>query len=89
MTTLESRAIAGNIYPGKILADVKPSYVTNSIFGEPRVQHAVETPKHAPRDLSDSRHEELISAIKGISVSQDVRQTKMTEALPGNRDWRT
>lgn len=40
-----------------------------------------------PRDLGEIRHGELLSAIKGISVNQNVQQ-KVTHAIAQNRDWR-
>ena len=43
----------------------------------------------APRDLGEERHHELLSALKGMRVTQTATQSSnVTEALQQNRDWR-
>lgn len=51
-------------------------------------QKAVQQPER-PRDLGEERHHQLLSALKGLKVSQSVTQNaNVEEALKQNRDWR-
>ena len=48
----------------------------------------VEQEPKPPMDMGEKRHLDLLSAIKGINISEDVQQSIFSEALPSNRDWR-
>ena len=64
-------------------------YVTHTPYGPPIKPTDIKPQESAkPLTLGDERHNELISAIKNISVTQKVKQDVITEGLPRNRDWR-
>ena len=90
MSNLMPVAMEGNVVPG-----VKDPY---TVFGystdRPHGAQVKETapapsPEQKPKDLGNERHMQLLDAIKGLTVKQDVRQeANINEALPENRDWR-
>ena len=84
------RPVEGSILDLPIDPRVRLSWVTNTRYGPPIKRRAAQQREdEKPRDLGEERHHELISAIKGLKVKQNVSQTaNVTEALLQNRDWR-
>lgn len=79
--------VKGSVLDLPIDPMVQLLYVTHRPGGGPAKPKRVETvAPEAPKDLGEERHHQLISAIKGITVKQDVKQ--ITESLAQNRDWR-
>ena len=84
----------GKAIPGSVLdLPVDPrlvvEYITHRAYGGPIEPTQIKTQDSAkPLTLGDERHNELISAIKNISVTQKVKQDVIQESLPKNRDWR-
>ena len=88
MTNYMPRALTGQLVPGVVSNMFQFSYVTERPYGLP-MKKAVYTPAapQKPKNLGDSKHQELMGALKNLtSVTQ--KATQMTDALPGNRDWR-
>ena len=56
--------------------------------GPPIKKKVVQQEEHKPVDLGEERHHQLLSAIKGLKVDQNVKQSKVTESLEQFRDWR-
>ena len=78
--------VLGKPVPGVL----DPTLVRGKLVNE-RGQFVKEPPPQLekqppPLTLGDERHSELLGAIKGLKVSQNVDQT--TDALPSRRDWR-
>ena len=87
MTSVRPQVVTGWIVPGVIEPQFQFSHLTDKPYGR-ALEKEIFTPAPPvqPKSLGDERHGELLSAIKGLSVKQNVAQT--TEALPQNRDWR-
>ena len=81
--------VPGSVLDLPIDPRVQLLYVTNRVGGGPsKIKPITEPIPEKPKDLGDERHHQLLSAIKGLSVKQDVKQDVVTEALAQNRDWR-
>ena len=65
-------------------------WVTNIPRGGPiKKKRKKEEPIERPMDLGEERHHELVSAIKGLKVSQSATQVANVEqALEQRREWR-
>ena len=90
MTTLRPQVVTGWIVPGVIEPQFQFSRVTNEHYGR-AIQKEIfsHAPPVQPKTLGDTRHSELVSAIKGLTVKQGVEQNvAQAEAIPGIRDWR-
>ena len=89
MSNLRSTVITGSILDRPVDPRITLDFVTNThsnsrpIKKKPKPVEKIEQ----PRELGEKRHLELLDAIKGISVNQNVSQ-KVTEAISQNRDWR-
>ena len=78
----------GSVFPGIIDPRIASAGLVN-IKGEPIKWAPHSEPEvKPPMDLGEKRHLDLLSAIKGINIKQDVQQSAFAEALPSNRDWR-
>ena len=89
MTTLFGKPIPGSVLTLPPDPRLIVDYITHTPYGPPIKQHEVKKQEAAnPLTLGDERHNELISAIKSISVSQKVQQDVIQKSLPKNRDWR-
>jgi len=87
MTTEKPVIMAGHIVPGKIEARWQFSFVTDKPHGQKLADDIfTPSPPVEPKSLGDERHNELLSAIKGLKVEQKTSQT--VDALQRNRDWR-
>ncbi len=84
--------IEGSIIDLPIDPRVALRWVTNTPGGQGgpiKQQVTARQPDEMPKDLGEERHHQLISAIKGLKVSQTANQTSaVTDALRANRDWR-
>ena len=83
--------IEGHIVPGALSPYLGFKWVTDTPHGGPMKAPAPTSSQATkPRDLGDERHQQLLSAIKGLNVNveQNVQQATINEALPGDRDWR-
>ena len=81
--------VKGSVLDLPIDPRIQLLYVTNRVGGGPaKLLSQAEVAPEKPKDLGEERHHQLISAIKGINVKQDVQQNVVTEALAQNRDWR-
>ena len=87
---LRARPIEGSIIDLPIDPRVALKWVTNEHDGGPiKPQERIRAPDERPRDLGEERHHELLSALKGLRVTQTATQTaNVAEALSQNRDWR-
>ena len=90
MSNLRPTVVTGSIIDLPIDPRVALLWVTDVHNGGPIKQQPKPRPvDEAPKDLGEERHHQLISAIKGINVKQDVSQkANVAEALRQNRDWR-
>ena len=90
MSNLRPTVVTGSIIDLPINPRVALKWVTNTPGGGPIKHRPKPRPVDAtPKDLGEERHHQLLSAIKGINVKQDVSQkANVTEALRQNRDWR-
>ena len=87
MTSYMPVAIPGQLVPGIIEPQWQFSYVTERIHGKPMKQTPfTPTQVQTPKDIGDERHHQLLSAIKGLSVTQ--QSTQIADALPDPRSWR-
>ena len=84
--------VEGSIIDLPIDPRVALKWVTNTPGGHGPAIKEQPKPKAAddtPKDLGEERHHQLLSAIKGINVSQNVSQkANVADALAQNRDWR-
>ena len=87
-----ARPIEGSLLDLPIDPRISLKYVTNTPGGHGKPIKAVPVAKlqgEVPRDLGEERHHELLSALKGLRVTQTATQSaNVTEALQQNRDWR-
>ena len=87
-----ARPIEGSLLDLPIDPRIGLKYVTNTPGGHGRPiksQAAASVQAEVPRDLGEERHHELLSALKGLRVTQQATQSaNVTEALQQNRDWR-
>ena len=86
------RVIEGSIIDMPINPHLRLKWVTNTPGGngKPIKQKAppIQQPER-PRDLGEERHHQLLSALKGLKVTQNATQNANVEdALKQNRDWR-
>ena len=81
--------IKGSVLDLPIDPRIQLLFVTNRVGGGPRKNKPkTDAAPDKPRDLGEERHHQLLDAIKGINVKQDVKQNVVTDALAQNRDWR-
>ena len=81
--------VKGSVLDLPIDPRVQLLFVTNRVGGGPKKpKKKDELLPEKPKDLGEERHHQLLSAIKGINVKQDVKQSVVTESLLQNRDWR-
>ena len=81
--------IKGSVLDLPIDPRIQLLYVTNKVGGGPtKIKPKVEQPPEKVKDLGEERHHQLLDAIKGLNVKQDVKQNVVTESLAQNRDWR-
>ena len=87
-----ARPIEGSIIDLPIEPWLAVKYVTNEPGGHGmpiNIQPSSQPVPEKPKDLGEERHLQLLSALKGIKVSQTSDQrANVTEALVQNRDWR-
>ena len=87
-----ARPIEGSIIDLPIDPRVGLKYVSNTPGGHGKpitVQAEAPVKAEVPRDLGEERHHELLSALKGLRVTQQATQSvNVTEAIQQNRDWR-
>ena len=90
MTSIRPQVVTGWIVPGVVESKYQFSYVTNEHYGGPAAKDVFMAPPLVqPKTLGDERHSQLITAIKGLSVKQQVEQNVApAEAIVGGRDWR-
>ena len=87
-----ARPIEGSIIDLPIDPRIALKYVSNKPggHGKPiKAKPVAPVQTEVPRDLGEERHHELLSALKGLTVTQQASQSaNVTEALPQHRDWR-
>lgn len=88
MSNLRPTVVTGSILDRRLDPRVVLKWVTNKPHGGPiKKQPKAEPVDETPKDLGEERHLQLLSALKGLHVKQNVTQN-VTEALVQNRDWR-
>ena len=88
MSNLRPTVITGSIIDLPIDPHIALIWVTRTPHGPPIKQQPKARPvDETPKDLGEERHLQMLSAIKGLKVDQNVSQ-KVEDALVQNRDWR-
>lgn len=92
MSNLRPTVVEGSILDRPVDPHVTLRFVTETPggLGLPIRHKPVPEPvPEKPMDLGEERHQQLIGAIKGLKVDQNVSQkANVTEALQQSRDWR-
>ena len=84
-----STPVLGSILDRPVDPMIVLLYVTDRPHGPPIKKKTVpKQEEHKPVDLGEERHHQLLSAIKGLKVDQNVKQSAVTESLEQFRDWR-
>ena len=86
MSRLMPSPITGHIVPGVINPNLQYDFTTSNHHAPIKKEIHAQPPPAPIKNLGDERHHELISAIKGLKVDQNV--TQIQQALPQHRDWR-
>ena len=88
MSNLRPTVITGSIIDLPIDPRIVLRWVTRTPHGPPLKPRPKALPvDETPKDLGEERHHQLLSAIKGLNVNQNVSQN-VEDALVQNRDWR-
>ena len=86
MSKFYPHPIEGHIVPGIINPNLQYDFTTSNHHAPIKKEIHAQAPPVPIQNLGDERHHELISAIKGLKVGQNV--TQIQQALPQHRDWR-
>ena len=88
MSNLRPTVVTGSIIDLPVDPRIALKWVTRTPHGPPIKPRAKAVPvDETPKDLGEERHHQLLSAIKGLKVDQNVSQN-VEDALVQNRDWR-
>jgi len=88
MSNLRPTVITGSIIDLPINPHIALKWVTRIPHGPPIKPRPKARPvEETPKDLGEERHLQMLSAIKGLKVNQNVSQN-VEDALVQNRDWR-
>ena len=88
MSNLRPTVVEGSILDLPIDPRLALKWVTRRPRGGPIKPQPKAVPvDETPKDLGEERHHQLLSAIKGLKVDQNVSQN-VEDALVQNRDWR-
>ena len=80
-----SQPIPGSVVPGKVNPNLVFIGITNRPRGKIKRDDEHIPLQHKAKDMGDERHKQLLTAIKGLSVTQNVKQ-ETRQALPQHRD---
>ena len=86
MSKYYGHPVEGHTVPGIINPNLVYSFTTSNHLSAIKKEITTELPPAPIKNLGDERHQELIGAIKGLKVTQNVAQIQ--QALPQHRDWR-
>ena len=86
MSKFYGHPVEGHIVPG--VKDPRLQYLFTTSNHRTAILKEIhaQLPPAPIKNLGDERHQELLGAIKGLKVTQNVAQIQ--NALPQRRDWR-